>query len=335
MIKTRFVAAGIVAAVAGSLVTATASQAATVTPPASCPLVFTRAVDVASAYELRTALSAAQPGDEIRLAPGSYVGNFTIGHGGTATAPVVVCGDSDAILDGGVTATGYTLHVWNAPYSVVQGFTVEHGQKAVMIDNSPDVTVDNLTVQSTGYEGVVFRHGSSYGVIRNSTITNTGLDAPQYGEGVYVGSADNNWVGGVPDKTDGVQVLDNRIGPGVAAEEVDVKEGTTGGVVEGNVFDGSGMVAVTAGAQSWVDVKGNNWLVIGNTGRHTIRHGLSDSLALPGWGNDNVVAANVEYVYAKGYGVKVVTGVKGVKVTTSNVVFGAYYGVSNIKLVKA
>lgn len=335
MIKTRFVAAGVLVAAAGSLVSATASQAATVTPPASCPLVFTRAVDVASAYELRTALSQALPGDEIRLAPGAYVGNFTIGHGGTATAPVVLCGDSDAILDGGVTATGYTLHVWNAPYSVVQGFTVEHGQKALMIDNSTNVTVDDLTVQSTGYEGVVFRHGSSYGVVRNSTITDTGLNAPQYGEGVYVGSADNNWVNGVPDRTDGVQVLNNHIGPGVTAEEVDVKEGTTGGVVQGNVFDGSGMVSVTAGAQSWVDVKGNNWLVSGNVGRYTIRHGFTDSLAVTGWGNNNVFTANLEYVNAMGYGVKVVTGVKGVKVTTSNVVVGAYYGVSNIKLVKA
>jgi len=329
--KLRLVAASAVVAVAGSVVAATAAQAATT---ASCPLVYTRVVNVATASALRTALSKALPGDQVRLAAGTYTGNFTLARGGTALAPVVVCGDADAILDGGPTATGYTLRVAGAPYAVIQGLTVVHGQKAVMIDGSPYVTLSNLNVHSTGYEGVVFRHGSSYGVLRDSTITDTGLDAPEYGEGVYVGSADNNWVNGVPDQTDGVQVLNNQIGPGVAAEEVDIKEGTTGGVVSGNTFDGSGMVNVQYGAQSWVDVKGNNWLITGNTGRYTIRHGFTDSLAMTGWGNNNVFTLNTEYVNAKGYGVKVVPGVTGVVVSTSNLVFGATYGLSNIPVVQ-
>lgn len=61
---------------------------------------------------------------------------------------------------------------------------------------------------------------------------------PGYGEGVYLGSAGSNWdchgnTGGA-DRPDRVQVLNNRVGPYVAAELLDVKEDTFDGVIRGN-----------------------------------------------------------------------------------------------------
>jgi hypothetical protein len=66
---------------------------------------------------------------------------------------------------------------------------------------------------------------------------------PGYGEGVYIGSAVSNWP--CYGNTDGadrghrVQVVGNHLGPNIAAELIDVKEGTTGGLISGNTFDGA------------------------------------------------------------------------------------------------
>jgi hypothetical protein len=303
----------------------------------ACPASATRVIDVSTADALKTALATAVPGDQIRLADGTYVGDFAATVPGTATAPVTICGSAAAVLDGGTTALGYTLYVANAPYTSIYGVTITDGQKGIVLDNSSHAVIDGVTVHGIGDEGVHFRRGTSDSVIQNSSIYDTGRLAAQYGEGVYVGSAKSNWCSMTscnPDRSDRDVVLNNRIGPGVTAEEVDIKEGTTGGTVKGNTFDGSSMVAITGGARSWVDVKGNNWLIQWNVGHTTLRSGITDSLAATGWGNNNWISLNTEYVNASGYGVEVAAGVTGVHVLTSNVVYGAALGISNVTLTK-
>ncbi|MET9554534.1 hypothetical protein [Streptomyces sp. NPDC006645] len=53
------------------------------------------------------------------------------------------------------------------------------------------------------------------------------------------------------DASDRIHVLDNRIGPNVAAEGIDIKEGTNDGVVRGNTFNGTGITGQNSG-DSWV-----------------------------------------------------------------------------------
>jgi hypothetical protein len=53
---------------------------------------YARLVSVSSAGELASAFSDAQPGDQIRLAPGTYTGRTTLSRAGTASSPIVVCG---------------------------------------------------------------------------------------------------------------------------------------------------------------------------------------------------------------------------------------------------
>ena len=65
---------------------------------------------------------------------------------------------------------------------------------------------------------------------------------------------------GEPDHRDRNQVLRNEIWA-TTSESIDIKEGTSGGLIEGNRFDGSGL----SGADSWVDVKGNGYTILGNT----------------------------------------------------------------------
>ena len=60
-------------------------------------------------------------------------------------------------------------------------------------------------------------------------------------------------------------MLDNHIGPFIAAEPIDVKEGTFTGVIRGNTFDGRGISGQNS-ADSWIDVKGIGYTIEGNTG---------------------------------------------------------------------
>ncbi|MER5931717.1 right-handed parallel beta-helix repeat-containing protein [Streptomyces sp. NPDC002054] len=240
-------------------------------------------VDVSTAAQLKSALAAARPGQTIRLAAGEYRGAFVAQRAGTAAAPITLTGPAGAVLvndgpsgtapscpaPGGGWDSGYGLWLYNAPYWKLTGFTVKESKKGVVLDNSHHVTLDGLSVHHVEDEAVHFRRSSSDGVIRNSAITHTGLVQPGYGEAVYIGSAGSNWgchgnQGGA-DRSDRVQVLDNRIGPNVAAEHIDIKEGTSGGVIRGNTFDGTGISGQNS-ADSWVDVKGTGYLIENNTG---------------------------------------------------------------------
>ncbi|ROP42668.1 cellulose binding domain-containing protein [Saccharothrix texasensis] len=241
------------------------------------------AVDVATAAQLQAALAAAVPGQAIRMAAGVYRGAFVITRPGTAAAPVTLTGPADAVLvnDGPSGSApscptptpgwdpGYGLWLHDAPHWNLVGFTVRESKKGIVVDNSHHTVIDHVQVHHVDEEAVHFRRSSADGVLRDSAISHTGLAQPGYGEAVYLGSANSNWAchgnsGGV-DRSDRVQVLVNRIGPGVAAEHVDVKEGTFDGVIRGNTFDGTGISGQNS-ADSWVDVKGVGYTIEGNTG---------------------------------------------------------------------
>ncbi|NRQ32820.1 hemagglutinin protein [Nonomuraea sp. NN258] len=240
-------------------------------------------VDVSTSAQLITALAGARPGQTIRLAAGEYRGAFVARRAGTAAAPITLTGPADAVLvNDGPSGTapscptpglgwdsGYGLWLYDAPYWNLTGFTVKESKKGIVLDNSHHVTIDGVHVHHIDDEGVHFRRSSADGVIRNSRITHTGLVQPGYGEGVYLGSAGSNWSchgnSGGADRSDRVKVLNNVIGPNVAAEHVDVKEGTSGGLIQGNTFNGSGISGQNS-ADSWIDVKGSGYLIDGNIG---------------------------------------------------------------------
>ncbi|MBB5802754.1 hypothetical protein F4560_002522 [Saccharothrix ecbatanensis] len=240
-------------------------------------------VDVSTPAQLQAALAAAAPGQTIRMAAGVYRGAFTITRPGTAAAPVTLTGPADAVLvnDGPSGSApscptptqgwdpGYGLWLHDAPHWNLTGFTVRESKKGIVADNSHHTVIDRVHVHHVDEEAVHFRRSSADSVLRDSAISHTGLVQQGYGEAVYIGSANSNWAchgnsGGV-DRSDRVRVLGNRIGPGVTAEHIDVKEGTFDGVIRGNTFDGSGISGQNS-ADSWVDVKGIGYLIEGNTG---------------------------------------------------------------------
>ncbi|MEU2678066.1 Right handed beta helix region [Streptomyces sp. LamerLS-316] len=241
-------------------------------------------VDVSTAAQLKAALAAVAPGDTIRLADGTYTGNFKATVPATSAARITLTGSSAAVLTAG---GGYGLHLNGASYWTVHGVTVTGGQKGIVTDAADGVIIDSVTVHDLDMEGVHFRTSSRNGVLKNSRIHDTGHDGRGMGEGVYVGSA-----GDLTDRSDDVQILDNTIGPGVGGENVDIKEGTTGARIIGNTFDGGGLTGANYD-DSWVDVKGNDVLVEGNKGVRTTNNGYETHTQQSGWGCGTVFRDNV------------------------------------------
>lgn len=300
---------------------------ATESPSASpCP---TRAsASVSDAAGLTAALASATGGSVIRLASGVYSGRFVLSARGTAEQPIWICGPATAVLDGGGIDGGYVVHLDGAAHVRLVGFTVRNGQKGIMADRTTGAWLDGLTVTRIGDEGIHLRGESSSNTIERSTITETGLRKAKFGEGVYVGSAESNWCevsGCDPDRSDGNVIRDNTFAR-TSAESIDIKEGTTGGSVLGNRFDGAGM----SGADSWVDVKGNHWTISGNTGTNAPVDGFQTHEIVDGWGTDNTFDGNAADVGGSGYGFHLAPPLGNV-LACGNTATRAAKGLSNVE----
>lgn len=295
-------------------------------------------INVSNASQLTTALANVQPGQTIQLADGTYNGRFVAQISGASNAKITLQGSRNAILNGGSTGSGYGFHLKAGHWRLI-GFTVTNSQKGIMLDGASYNLLDDLRVYNVGHEAVHFRQNSSYNTIQNSLITDTGKTNAGFGEGVYLGSANSNWINGQPDRSDYNQVLDNDFGPNITAEHIDIKEGTTGGTIRGNLFNGAGISGANS-ADSWVDVKGNNYTISNNIGNNTsgmssLVDGFQTHILYAGYGNNNVFSNNTANVNSTGYGFNIQTsGSRGT--ATGNIVYsnntatGAQSGLSNI-----
>jgi hypothetical protein len=248
-------------------------------------------VEVTDAGQLQRALDDARPGRTIRLAAGTYAGNFVATAQGTPDSPIRLCGSRSAVLDGGnVDDGGYTLHLQKASHWQVLGLTVRGGGKGVMVDAGTGNLIQGLLVTSVGDEAIHLRTDSTDNGVVGNVVRDTGLRKPKYGEGIYIGSAESNWCRQTdcrPDRSDRNVIEANDIA-GTTAESVDIKEGTSDGVLRGNVFDGSAMIE----ADSWVDVKGNDWRIEGNRGTTSPGDGFQVHEIVDGWGRGTVFVGN-------------------------------------------
>jgi Bacterial Ig domain/Secretion system C-terminal sorting domain len=94
-------------------------------------------------------------------------------------------------------------------------------------------------------------------------VYNTGLGQPGFGEGIYIGS-DGSQHDTYRPKCDFNTVQNCRIGPNVAAEGIDLKEGTYRTVIRNNVFSAQGISGVNS-ADAFIDLKGAYAFVYNNT----------------------------------------------------------------------
>jgi copper-binding protein NosD len=297
-------------------------------PPVGCP---TSAPAVTGAAQLVQALKSAAPGTVIRLAAGTYQGQFVASVSGTAAAPITLCGPRAAVIDGGGVDAGYAVHLDGASYWRLLGFTIQGGQKGVMTDHANHVLISGLYVHGVGDEAVHLRSASSDDIVENVVVRDTGHVNTKFGEGIYIGSAHSNWCkysACGPDMSDRDVIRNNDISQ-TTAENIDIKEGTTGGVVSGNRLSGTGMVE--SAATAWVNAKGNAWTITGNIGTDSLKDGFQVHRVSSGWGEQNVFRGNQATVNAGGYGYYVQSKSLGTVVGCDNTAAGAGSGLSNVK----
>jgi hypothetical protein len=293
---------------------------------ATCPA---PTVTVRDADSLTAALAAAAPGTSIWMQDGVYGGRFKATTSGTANSPIFLCGGARAVIDGGSVKGGYALHLDGASYWRVVGFGVRNGQKGLMADRVQHVVIQGLTVEQIGDEAIHLRNFSSDNVVQGNTVRKTGLRRDQFGEGIYLGTAQSNWCTVTdckPDMSDRNTVRGNDIS-GTTAESVDIKEGTSGGVLSGNTFDGAALSG--SHADSWVDVKGNGWMIEGNVGRNAREDGFQTHEVVAGWGTNNSFKANTAEVNGPGWGFHFAPA-NANKVSCDNKVTGAAKGLANV-----
>lgn len=296
-----------------STVSATANPLAAVSvhPPAPIratlvsPAAKQGTVTVHDGAGLSAALASVAPGTTIKLADGIYTARqqFTATTACTVAAPCRLQGGRGAVIDGTGVGGHYGLHLSHASNWTLLGFTVTNATKGIVLDRSTHNVIDGVDVHKIGAEGIHLRAMSSDNLIKASNVHDTGKTTPQYGEGIYIGSAVSNWVsysGGKPDTSNRNGVTGNRVWA-TGAESVDIKEGTTGGTLSNNTFDGAGMAGKNS-ADSWVDVKGNSWVISGNTGTNALLDGFQTHVPAPGWGQHNQFFANTAHVNSTGYG---------------------------------
>jgi len=303
---------------------APASPGTADTAAVTCPA---GTVSVNDASSLEDALKSAKPGTVIQLADGTYSGHFVGTGSGEQDSPIWLCGGKGAVINGDSIKKGYAVHLKDAEFWRLVGFSIENAQKGVIVDNGTGIMIQGLTVSEIGDEAIHLRAGTTYSVVRDNDVSGTGMRNEKYGEGIYVGSASSNWCtysACGPDRSNNNAIVDNRI-HGTSAESIDIKEGTQDGLIQGNTFDGTGGLV---GADSWVDVKGNGWQIIGNIGANSPVDGFQVHSVVDGWGTRNVFQGNTAEVNGDGFGIHLAP-VQDNTVSCDNKATGAASGMTN------
>jgi hypothetical protein len=298
--------------------------------------------------EIRAALASAKPGDVIRVADGEYTfkPRLVAPASGTQSAPITLRGSRKAVLRTKNASGDYGLHIVG-DYWRIEGLTVAHGSKGIVMDGSVGTVIDGVEVYDIGAEAIHFRACSSDGVLRNSYVHDTGQTSAQYGEGVYVGSANSNWSqykcadrierDPIGDNTERV-LIENNVFEDITAEGADLKEGTDSGTLRDNVFRRTGTSGRNS-ADSAVDAKGNNWVIEDNVVSETDAPWIDDGVHRPskfkdgyqshsvydGYGMGNVFRRNEVIGEVDGFGVGLYPALDNV-VTCDNSAPGAAMG---------
>lgn len=267
----------------------------------------TREVLVTTTEELHAALADAKAGDEIIVREGLYQHDDWIGvwavfsaeASGTAEQPIILRSEDPehpAVLSGMTVDEKYALQIIGS-YWEIRDLKLTTAGKGIFLEQSEHSIISGCEVYNIGDEAIHIIDNSSYNLVENCYIHDTGKLNPKYGEGVYIGSSY---------KAEGYgfdchynTVRNCKIGPNVTADHVDIKELTIGNVVEGCTFDGTG-IAGENGGDSFVEIKGNNCIVRNNTGYRNnnskILYAFDACCMLEGWGQNNMVYDNTVYL---------------------------------------
>ncbi len=262
---------------------------------------------VTNTDELTAALKNAKAGDEIILRAGTYQpaennGSwrpFQAAADGTADRHIILRSeepDDPATIRCLTPQSKCALSITGS-YWEIRDLKISTAAKGIFLAKSEHSVISGCEVFDIGEEAVHIIDDSSYNLIENCLIHDTGLYTPKYGEGVYIGSAKNATDYGFECHFNTVRNC--QFGPNIAADHVDIKEFTHGNVVEYCTFDGTGIQGENGG-NSFVEIKGNDAIVRYNTGYRNgcekQLYGFDMNVQLDGWGQNNKIYDNTLYL---------------------------------------
>ena len=256
-----------------------------------CVSAFSQVINVSTSNELQYAFVFAKPGNVITLKANTTYSiadcnnntycvynngsGFKVPKGvnGTKNNPIKLIGPKSAVITSANIASKYGIHLQGNSYWILEGFTVTKSSKCVMLDSSSYNVINNLRITQSGAEALHLRKFSSYNTVSNCYIDSTGMDATAstkgYAEGIYVGTAESNWLGTSNNKVDTSNyniLTNNTFGSLIKSENIDIKEGTKGGEISNNTFNGLGCNGNNS-ADKYVDIKGDYYTIKCNTAK--------------------------------------------------------------------
>ena len=240
---------------------------------------FANTINVYDADQLQNALKNAQPGDEIIVNPGNYVGeqyksgnsksHFFSDRSGTASDPIILRSRSTLnkqVLKGDDVNSAYIFYL-KGDYWEIKDLKFSTAQKGIMLEGANHNVIDNVALWDLGAEAVHFRYFSSNNTLKNCYIHNTGKRKGKegFGEAVYVGSH-NGHTSSKFDPSNNNRIGGCSIGPNITGEAFDIKSGTKGTVIESNYMSAQGIIGTAASpaADSFIDIKGTDVIVRNN-----------------------------------------------------------------------
>jgi hypothetical protein len=193
---------------------------------------------VSNQAELSAAMAAAQPGDTINLASGRYREihyREVYGHrSGTLDQPIVIqaAAGAEAIIDWAQVDDPQlkpVVDIDRREHIEIRGLIVRNRSFGLRSAGSSHVIFEHNDVAEVGHSGVVAQvynndpnRPSTSVTIRCNRIHDTGRVAPEYGEGIYIGTGSVS----VPDPTSNILIEGNDIYR-TSNEGIDVKHHVT------------------------------------------------------------------------------------------------------------
>ena len=229
---------------------------------------------------------------------GRDCGLIWLGADGTKTNPIVLAGSDPVDLPEIFSSDykhNYGIHV-TGNYVILKNLKIHSFSKGVVFDNSVGALMEDCEVYHTGNEIVHVRDSSQQVTLNRNFIHGSGYEIAKYGEGIYVGTYNTGWASSQQADRDagfwGTDASQHRysgydwrvndtkitcnIVSGTTAENIDVKEGTVRGIVQGNMFIGDSLDynGEVSYDDANIDMKGAYWTITGNYFYNSKKQGL-------------------------------------------------------------
>lgn len=181
------------------------------------------------------ALGLMRGGDDLYIKSGTYhEASMTItGPSGSASKNTTIQAyPGNTIIIRGDGYNSGRVKISGVNHMVFSGLNVTYYNEGIYVENSNYITVQNCNIYDIGQEAFAIKANSSYGTIKNNTIHDTGKWTNQWGEGIYVGTRQDNTPN---DNTNNITITNNTI-YNTTDECVELKPGTHDCIVDGNVM---------------------------------------------------------------------------------------------------